>query len=690
MKEYKFWEYCIRNLIFDAFNNKRNKAFFFIALHSVFYNQLSAQTNWELLNPKPTANSGSNIEFVSKDIGFIMTSTELLQTFDSGNTWTKKQNILAGTDMSIREGIGFIVGNNGYVLKSTNYGKDWYQMSTGSNASFNTVNIIDKNTVILSSWNSIIKTTDGGLSWSFHSIPNVIVVKTAFTSNLIGHAICYNGVILKTIDGGLSWYNTYTSYTIPSNFFTVYFINQNVGFATREHAHLLKTTDGGETWTDIPMSSVVAIYDIHFINESDGFATGNYGGTYKTNDGGNTWIPIFFQTGLVYNSSMFAIYFQDNNVGFAVGSRGRIVKTTDGGVTWTNYSFTYNDFRQLQFVDDNIGYLQSGDRFYKTTNMGETWTQIGSLNLSEPVLSSVFTFVSENLGYATTGSTYGGHVYKTVDGGLSWSILNNGQEIIDEGITAICFLNDTTGFISGGFNRRTVLKTTNGGNSWTQVSSQIFGKIQFINPLVGYANRIGNYYGAMYKTVDGGNTWNLSIELAGKYINSFHFLDENNGFFVGDSYLCYKTNDGGTTWQPVSVPYGYYKLTKFYSPNIGYIVDENGVIYKTTNAGISWTQIASQPSINSIEFTNNYIFTAGTYGKIYRKLEFCNNSLSFSSPNDNFSNITTIKRAGVLISASNEITNSNITYLAGKYIELNAGFKVLNGSVFKAEIVGCN
>ena len=76
----------------------------------------------------------------------------------------------------------------------------------------------------------------------------------------------------------------------------------------------------------------------------------------------------------------------------------------------------------------------------------------------------------------------------------------------------------------------------------------IFGQIQFVNDLVGYGNRIGNYFGAMYKTIDGGNTWSISIELEGEDINAFHFVDENNGYFVGDQGLIYKTNDGGNNW----------------------------------------------------------------------------------------------------------------------------------------------
>lgn len=54
----------------------------------------NSQTSWELLNPKPTANTGKEIEFVSENRGYIITSKELLETIDSGTSWHKKEIFL--------------------------------------------------------------------------------------------------------------------------------------------------------------------------------------------------------------------------------------------------------------------------------------------------------------------------------------------------------------------------------------------------------------------------------------------------------------------------------------------------------------------------------------------------------------------------------------------------------------------
>lgn len=625
------------------------------------FNKMQSQTNWELLNPKPTANTGKDVEFVTTNIGYIITSNELLETIDAGSTWIKKQNISSGNDMNFFNSTGYIVGNNGYVLKSTDNGTSWNQISTGYSSSFNTVNIIDDNNIILSTSNSIIKTDNGGTTWESLSIPNSAVNKTSFINSLVGHAVCNNGIILKTIDGGENWYTTKDdSNTFPSDYFTVYFVNENIGFATREHDNIYKTTDAGETWVEIS-GTVNAIFDFHFLDENNGFATGEYGATYKTNDGGITWNQIFFQNGFVGGTSMYGIYFQDNNVGYATGMRGRIIRTTDGGNTWVSHSENYNDFRQIQFVDNNVGYAQSGENFYKTIDGGDTWFLVGSLSLGTSVSSSDFTFVNENLGYATTGGTYGGHVYKTIDGGVTWSALNNGFDIIDEGITAIYFLDEDIGFISGGFNQKKVMKTIDGGNNWTQVSNQAFGHIQFTNDLIGYGNRIGNYYGAMYKTTDGGDTWNISLELEGEDINAFDFIDENNGYFVGDQGLIYKTNDGGSNWKELEISYEWYTQVKFYSKNVGYVADEDGKLYKTENSGVSWEYLTQQYIINSIELIDDKIYTAGTNGKIYRSDIEYETIILHVNPAENVSN-SIANLTGNVTSNGESISNIQFEY----------------------------
>ncbi len=601
--------------LLNEWNNilKMRKKLLILFCFVVCINTIHSQTNWELLNPKPTANTGKDVDFVTDEVGYIITSNELLETLDSGNTWAKKQNISSGRDMGFYNTTGYIAGDYGYVLKSLDGGTSWSQISTGFNGSFNTVNIIGDNTVILSTSNSIVKTDDGGNNWVSFNIPNTGVNKTFFTSASTGHAVCSNGTILKTVDGGQNWYVTQSTNTFPSGFFTVYFINQSVGFASREHDAIFKTTNGGETWTET-LYNGEAIFDFHFLDQDNGFATGEYGATYKTTNGGSTWSQIFFQNGFIGGTSMYGIYFHDSNIGYATGARGRIVKTTNGGTSWTAQSENYNDFNNLKIFNSGTGFARSGNKYYKTTDFGDNWSYVSIVNHLS--YCSGFYFVNENIGYSIGGGTNSpsGDVFKTTDGGITWNQLNI---YVDEGLASVFFVDENIGFISGGYNQRKVMKTVNGGATWTQVFNQVFGQIQFINNQVGYAHRVGYSTSIMYKTIDGGNTWNAIIDVD-EQINAFDFVDENNGYFLGNQGLIYKTNDGGANWQELELSYGDYTEINFQTKNIGFVADDDGAIYKTENGGLDWEFLTNQYIINSIDLVNDKIYTAGTNGKLYR------------------------------------------------------------------------
>jgi photosystem II stability/assembly factor-like uncharacterized protein len=576
-----------------------------------------SQTKWELLNPKPSYNTGKEVKFISENIGYILNDIEILETLDSGVTWKKKQDINSGNDLKFYNNLGYIVGNNGYVLKSLDFGASWTQVNTGFTANFNTVTIVNESTIIISSSNSIVKSTNGGSSWVSLNVPNGGINKTFFTTPLVGHAACDYGRMLKTIDGGINWYATMTSNLVPSDLFTVYFINQNIGFATRQHSELYKTIDGGETWTEIPNISD-ALYNFSFLNENVGYAVGEEGVVLKTVNGGLNWEWASSQKGRYVFRSIYGIHFLDSDRGFVTGTQGRILKTTDGGKTWSENSPTYNNINNLQFVTKTTGFAQTGNSFFKTTDSGSSWNIVGSINEDRYYSVSTFKFLNENLGYAATGGTYGGYIFKTTDGGVTWNELNNGSEVIDEGIKKISVLDENTVVISGGYNIQEVLKTTDGGRNWVKVSNYSFDGMQFLDKDTGYAYR--QYEKKIYKTIDGGLNWTVMFT-AQEEIRSIDFVDKDNGYLVGSNGLIFKTNNGGVDWKKLTIPYEYYTSVKFYSKNVGYLFDEDGKLYKTENGGISWNYIFNLPSgywSNAISIIEKDIYLWGANGRILK------------------------------------------------------------------------
>jgi photosystem II stability/assembly factor-like uncharacterized protein len=221
------------------------------------------------------------------------------------------------------------------------------------------------------------------------------------------------------------------------------------------------------------------------------------------------------------------------------------------------------------------------------------------------------------VGGSVGSSGTSGAVYKTVDGGESWTKAHATPQITMETLYAMDFVDENIGFVGGGYHGTSLFKTTDGGVTWRSITVASLGQIQFLNAQVGYARNIGNYYNRIYKTVNGGETWNIVFEIDDD-IKAFHFVSASTGYFVGDSGMMYKTTNGGTTWQKLTIPYEYYVNVRFFSERLGYIVGEEGQLLKTTDGGQTWQNINIDWGHTAIDIHNRDIFVGGTSGSILR------------------------------------------------------------------------
>lgn len=186
--------------------------------------------------------------------------------------------------------------------------------------------------------------------------------------------------IAKTTDGGA----TYTFSTVPGSYTGgVAFVDANTGFACGNNGSgnvIAKSTDGGATWTPttFPTGFINQLNTITFHDALHGTAAGYGGATYSTNDGGATWNYSLVDAGNVVFGD---IEYIDNNTIWATGYlypgvEGRAYLSTDGGVTWTlkHSSSTYVNFTGVKFIDPLNGYVCGGGALYKTIDGGNTWT----------------------------------------------------------------------------------------------------------------------------------------------------------------------------------------------------------------------------------------------------------------------------------------------------------------------------
>ncbi|MEQ9439642.1 MAG: YCF48-related protein [Cyclobacteriaceae bacterium] len=591
------------------------------------------EPDWVWLNPKPSGLSGKDTHFVNDSIGFILKNSTLLRTTNGGNYWEEMMAIKSGNRISFKNQFGYIIGNYGTIYKSTHNGDGWNKLITDFNDDLISVTVIHQDTLRVTSRTKLFVSDDGGDTWETREIKDVeysnpyyrLEIKDSyFTSADVGHLACIDGKILKTTDGGKNWYVTESSNHIPSDFFRIVFVNEKVGFASQEHDDIYKTVDGGETWAELG-GHLDAIYSMHFLNEEVGFIAGRNGAMHKTTDGGRTWSWIGFN-GRISANHIYAVYFINEKVGFATGFRGRIIKTIDGGKSWVGYSPIYSDINQISFPSKEIGYALVGNTFYKTTNGGIKWKNIGPP--VEGIKTTKFDFIDDKKGYAIVGgstrtSGSSGSVYKTEDGGSTWSKvsesfeefkgLNLNAEYFREGLYTIDFVNEDIGFVSGGYNLDRVFKTIDGGKTWKHSEDISFRHIQFLNLQLGY----GLAYRRLYRTLDGGQTWNIVFEID-EDITSFHFVNDSVGYFVGEASLIYKTMDGGSSWKKLELPYEDYIHVSFQTNDIGYILDEEGTVYKTYDGGNNWSRVFRYYGLNQIVINNNSVYLFGEYGSILK------------------------------------------------------------------------
>ncbi|MEO1032012.1 MAG: YCF48-related protein [Bacteroidota bacterium] len=179
-----------------------------------------------------------------------------------------------------------------------------------------------------------------------------------------------------------------------------------------------------------------------------------------------------------------------------------------------------------------------------------------------------------------------------------------------------------------------ILKTTNGGQSWTQQyynSNQYFRSVEFFNDQIGFAGTLssGGPNAQLLRTINGGENWeditgNFPVNIRG--ICGIAMPDENSifitGVFYGFAYIM-KSLDQGETWTYTDMSSLANGLVDIYFKDAdnGWAVGQSAqgtglkaIILGTTDGGDTWTQLATSAHSNQrawkIQQLNDTVFYA--------------------------------------------------------------------------------
>ncbi|HAY33818.1 MAG TPA: hypothetical protein DCY06_06740 [Bacteroidetes bacterium] len=208
-------------------------------------------------------------------------------------------------------------------------------------------------------------------------------------------------------------------------------------------------------------------------------------------------------------------------------------------------------------------------------------------------------------------------VLKTDNGGNSWTKIN-----VNGDFNSVYFTDANTGWICG-FNGK-IKKSVNGGMNWYDVNSTVtvnLNQISFLNNNTGFI--VGNN-SVILRTTDAGESWNrLNAGIDTIDIFAIKITDQQIIFLSGSESMIFKSVDLGNSWNYYSMnqPNPFFAI-EFKDLNTGYITGCCGMFLKTTDGGIHWSKefyLTPGLTLFSMKFTDNYFgMTAGSAGYILR------------------------------------------------------------------------
>jgi len=288
-----------------------------------FMNIASAQ--WVSYTTSVSANLQASY-FLNNQTGWAVGNNgAITKTTNGGINWTTITGISTGTLYRVYfsdENIGVICGNQ--IYRTSNGGIIWDTVANTGSVNFG-MKFINSNTGwVCGVLGKIYKTTNAGMNWAAQtSGTTASFISIDFTDENTGYACGAGGNLRKTTDGGNNWFSLAPG--ISTNLTELSFYNSLTGVIAGNSSVLLKTTDGGNSWTSISYTTTRDLLGVYCMpNTSYVWSLLSGAGIYSTTTAANPWTRQI-------NTTPNKISFSSDMLGHAPYSTGRILISTTGG-----------------------------------------------------------------------------------------------------------------------------------------------------------------------------------------------------------------------------------------------------------------------------------------------------------------------------------------------------------------------
>lgn len=307
------------------------------------------------------------------------------------------------------------------------------------------------------------------------------------------------------------------------------------------------------------------------------------------------WQPVASGT----KGNLLSVSFGSQKVGYISGTDSLLLRTVDGGLSWKPVAHNglllgvgNPDIIHVNFLSADTGFAIIGDVefpiyrgiLFKTTDSGKTWTSVMPGNIAA---ARTYFFDAGN-GYVIGSAFFAGYTVIQQSGGI-WGHEKMFSYNPREFLYGIDFRNKNTGIVGG--HGGLVYRTFDGGNTWDTVKTIVDSAINDLKFLSDRTILAGsdNDGAAILISHDTGRTWNLDMStLTFAYPDIKGLAVSKRDSFIAIGHASFATA-GIIIWQDGAFANNFATPQRLNAiamrdDSVAYIVGDSGTIYTNRSA----------------------------------------------------------------------------------------------------------